>query len=248
MKSKLMLVIFAVCFSLFLFLGIRSSQLLFSDGEVDVLPFQPTAGLVQEGETEPTQVDPFSLIILVDDMNALNPLLEGVWLSRAGDGSGSRLFFPIFPSQAEDGVQRDLNLRGAFWFEELGKPSKQFQAILTDRNLLWHQIIFLDYTSLAEIGQILKEIKPEYQPLNSIGLAGLAYSVENRLSVQTNQALFIQQLCDQLPLPPQNELMQRFLEGFAGHIIVSGTTPINFFQNWAETSYCYFPTLTLPEY
>jgi hypothetical protein len=101
--------------------------------------------------------------------------------------------------------------------------------------------------SLAETGQILKEINPEYHPLNSIGLAGLAYSVENRLNVQINQALFIQQLCDQLPLPSQNELMQRFLEGFAGHIIVSGTTPIYFYQNWAETSYCYFPTLTLPE-
>jgi hypothetical protein len=186
------------------------------------------------------------LIILVDDLSNLNPLLEGVWLSRAGDGPGSRLFFPIFPSQAEDGVQRDLNLRGAFWFEEPGQPSDQFKTILSDRNLNWHQMLFLDYTSLSDMGQILKEISPEYHPLNSIGLAGLSYSIENRLATQGNQALFIKELCDQLPLPSQNELMQRFLEGFAGHIALSGTRPLVFYQSWQDTAYCYFPTMTLP--
>ena len=247
MKSKLLLVIFAVCFSLFLFLGIRSSQLLFSDGRDPAQRFLPTSGpvLIQEEPSEPLPVDPFTLIILVDDLSTPNPLLEGVWLSRVGDGSGSRLFFPIFPSQAEDGVQRDLNLRGAFWFEEPGQPSSQFKTILFDRNLNWHQLLFLDYTSLDEMGQILKEISPEYHPLNSIGLAGLSYTVENRLVTQNNQALFILELCNQLPLPSQNELMQRFLEGFAGHISLTGTTPLAFYQGWQETAHCYFPTMIL---
>jgi len=248
MKSKLLLVIFGICFSLFLFLGIRSSQLLFSDGQMPGKNSRVTAGpggLLLEA-SQPQPADPFTLIILVDDLSSLNPLLEGVWLSRSGDGGGSRLFFPIFPSQAEDGAQRDLNLRGAFWLEEPGQPSTQFATILTDRNLVWHQTLFLDFNSLTEIGQILKELKPDFLPLNSIGLAGLSYTVENRLTTQTNQAIFIQQLCKQLPLPSQNELMQRFLEGFAGHIAVSGTTPLIFYQNWAETAYCYFPTLSLP--
>ena len=248
MKSKLLLVIFAICFSLFLFLGIRSSQLLFSTEDNLGELYQPTSGpvLLQEEVSQPVSSDPFTLIILVDDLNALNPLLDGVWLSRAGDGSGSRLFFPIFPSQSEDGIQRDLNLRGAFWFEETGQVSGQFQTILTDRNLVWHQVLYLDYQSLAEICLILKEINPEFQSLNSIGLAGLSYSVENRLNTQSNQALFIQNLCDQLPLPAQNELMQRFLEGFAGHIIIGKTTPLIFYQSWSDTMFCYFPTLTLP--
>jgi len=248
MKSKLLLVIFAICFSLFLFLGIRSSQLLFSSENNPGDQIQPTSGLVmlQEEVSQPLGADPFTLIILTDDLNALNPLLEGVWLSRDGDGSGSRLFFPIFPSQADDGVQRDLNLRGAFWFEETGQISGQFQTILTDRNLVWHQILYLDYHSLEEMGLILKELNSDFQPLNSIGLAGLSYSVENRLVTRSNQALFIQDLCEQLPLPPQNELMQRFLEGFAGHIIVSETSPLVFYQSWSDTVYCYFPTITLP--
>jgi hypothetical protein len=248
MKSKLLLVVFAVCFSLFLFLGIRSSQLLFSNDDNPGESYQPNSGpvLLQEEISQPILSDPFTLIVLVDDLNALNPLLEGVWLSRAGDGSGSRLFFPIFPSQSEDGVQRDLNLRGSFWFEEIGQVSGQFQTILTDRNLVWHQVLYLDYQSLAEIGLILKELNSDFQPLNSIGLAGLAYTVENRLITQSNQALFIHDLCDQLPLPNQNELMQRFLEGFAGHIIVNETTPLVFYQGWSNTMFCYFPTMTLP--
>jgi hypothetical protein len=246
MKSKLLLVIFFVCFSLFLFLGIRSSQLLFSEEDKPGIPLRPTTGVIQAEPSEPLPVDPFTLIILVDDLSNLSPLLEGVWLSRSGDGAGSRLFFPIFPSQADDGVQRDLNLRGAFWFEGSGQLSEQFKTILADRNLNWHQILFLDYTSLDDMGQILKEISPEYHPLNSIVLAGLSFSIENRLVSQTNQAWFIKELCDQLPLPSQNELMQRFLEGFAGHITLNGTTSLAFFQGWQETTYCYFPTMNLP--
>ncbi len=248
MKSKLLLVIFTVFFSLFLFLGIRSSQLLFSDGQNPAERFQSTSGqvLIREGTSAPLPIDPFTLIILVDDLSNLNPLLEGVWLSRIGDGSGSRLFFPIFPSQAEDGVQRDLNLRGAFWFEDTGQLSSQFITILTDRNLSWHQLLLVDYASLDEIGQIMKEISPEYHSLNSIGLAGLSFTVENRLVTQNNQALFILELCNQLPLSSQNELMQRFLEGFAGHILLTGTTPLAFYQNWQGTAYCYFPTMILP--
>ncbi|MCJ7718142.1 MAG: hypothetical protein MUO54_16700, partial [Anaerolineales bacterium] len=177
MKSKLMLVLFGVCFSLFLFLGIRASQAMFDDGENPALSSRPTSGpvLIQEQPAEPAPLDPFTLIILVDDLGTLNPLLEGVWLTRSGDGGFGFLFFPIFPSQAEDGVQRDLNLRGAFWLEEISRPSQQFLTILTDRNLSWHQIILLDHTALAEIGLILAEQKPEYQPLNAVGLAGLAY-------------------------------------------------------------------------
>jgi hypothetical protein len=246
MKSKLMLIIFVVCFSLFLLLGIRSSQLVFSDNEVSGKINDPTFGpvLLQEEQPQSLPTDPFTLIILTDDLNSLNPLLEGVWLSRAGDGSGSRLFFPIFPSQAVDGVQRDLNLRGAFWFDEVGQVSDQFRTILTDRNLVWHQTLFLDYQALEEMGLIIKELSPAYQSLNSIGLAGLSYTVENRQVTQINQAQFIQELCKQLPFPSQNVLLQRFLEGFAGHVIVSGTTPLVFYQSWSDTVYCYFPTMT----
>jgi len=243
-----MLILFGVCFSLFLFLGIRASQVMFSDGEKPGSRHQSTSGpvLLQEEPNQAAPLDPFTLIILVDELTSPSPLLEGVWLSRSGEGQSAKNFFPIFPSQAEDGVQRDLNLRGAFWFEEPGKPSDQFLTILTDRNLSWHQLLFLDHAALLETGSILAEINPDYQPLNTIGLAGLSYSVENRLAVQVNQASFIREICSQLPLPGQNDLMQIFLEGFAGHMEISGTTPLAFYQSWQGTSYCQFPTLTLP--
>jgi hypothetical protein len=182
----------------------------------------------------------------VDDLSALNPTLNGVWLSRSTDGGQAGLFFPIFPSQAEDGDQRDVNLRGAFWFEDNNQPSQQFQTILRDRNLVWHQVIFIDHFTLEEIERILEELNPDYKPLNSVGLAGLTYTVENRLIVQINQALFIQDLCSQLPLPAHNQLLQRFLEGFAGHLMVADSTPLAVTQAWSRVSYCLFPTLVLP--
>jgi hypothetical protein len=248
MKSKLLLVVFLVCFSLFLFLGFRASQAVFSEDGVSGQSSSSQAGpvLLQAETSQPIPADPFTLIILVDDLGALNPVLDGVWLSRSSDGGRGSLFFPIFPSQAEDGDQRDLNLRGAFWLEESRQPSQQFQSILRDRNLVWHQVILLDRYALEETGLILGEINPAYQPLNSVGLAGMTYTVENRLVVQTNQALYIQDLCSQLPLPAHNILLQRFLEGFTGHLVVVNTTPLAITQTWSGVSYCMFPTVALP--
>lgn len=156
------------------------------------------------------------------------------------------MFFPIFPSQADDGMERDLNLRGAFWLQENNQPSQQFLTILSDRNLSWHQVLMLDHAVLNEIGLIVAELNPEYKPLNSVGLAGLSFSVENRLIVQSNQALYIHDLCQMLPFPTHNDLLQRFLEGFAGHLQLSGTTPLNFTRPWGGVSYCLFPTMYLP--
>lgn len=248
MKSKLMLVLFAVCFSLFLFLGYRASQAVFSEDGIPQNASQQRAGpvLLEEEPSDPVPVDPFTLIILVDDLSAPDPLVDGVWLSRSTDEGRGRLFFPIFPSQAEDGDRRDLNLRGAFWLGDSGEPSQQFQTILRDRNLTWHRVVLLDRIALQEIGSILAEISPDYQPLNDVGLASLGYTVENRLLVQTNQALFINELCGRLPLPAHSELLQRFLEGFTGHLAVVQTTPLDITQSWSAVSYCLFPTLALP--
>lgn len=248
MKSKLMLVVFLVCFSLFLFLGFRASQAVFSEEGRPGSSAPGTSGpvLLQEGSSGAVPADPFTLIILVDDLGALNPVLDGVWLSRSSDGGRGTLFFPIFPSQADDGDQRDLNLRGAFWLEDSHQPSQAFQTILRDRNLSWHLTILLDRFALEETGQILAEYNPAYKPLNPVGLAGLGYTVENRQAVQSNQALYIHDLCAQLPLPAHNELLQRFLEGFAGHLVVVDTTPLAITQAWSGVNYCLFPTLSLP--
>ncbi len=248
MKSKPLLVLFLVCFSLFLFLGYKASQVVFSEGGPPLQGGSATSGpvLLEEQPVEAPVVDPFTLIILVDDLMALNPTLQGVWLSRSTDEGTGALFFPIFPSQADDGTQRDLNLRGAFWLEESLALSEEFQTILRDRNLSWHQVLLLDQTALLEINLILAELKPEYKPLNSVGMSGLNYSVENRILAQNNQALFIRDLCQQLPLPAHNELAQRALEGFTSHLFITGNTPVEFVSYWSDVSYCQFPTMTLP--
>jgi hypothetical protein len=248
MKSKPLLVLFLICFSLFLYIGYRASQSVFSEDRPTRPDIQITSApvLLEEQSPEVIVADPFTLVILVDDLMALNPSLQGVWLSRTTDEGRGALFFPIFPSQAEDGAQRDLNLRGAFWLEDAMTLSLEFQTILRDRNLSWHQALILDQSALAEINSIMGELSPEYQRLNSVGLSSLSYTLENRLLSQSNQALFIRDLCVQLPLSSHNELSQRVLEGFAGHLAFSGTTPINFIGSWSLVDYCLFPTMALP--
>ena len=248
MKSKLMLVLFAICFSLFLFLGIKASQVLFADPDGPGEMVQKTKGpvLLEEQGQEPAPTDPFTLIIYVDDLLRPDPLLQGVWLNRTGEGSGIKLFFPLFPSQAEDGLQRDLNLRGAFWLEDSAVPSKQFLTILRDRNLSWNQIFLVDESAMMEIGFLLQEINPESYSFQPVLISSLTYQADTRITIQGNQAVFIRDLCGLLPLPGQNELLQRFLEGFSGHITLNGTTPLEFTQSWSGGVSCLFPTLTLP--
>ena len=248
MKSKVMPVIFTVFFGLFLFLGIKASQTLFSDGEGPALITQKTRRpvLLEEQQEEPASADPFTLLIYVDDLSKPDPLLQGVWLSRSGDTQQIKLFFPLFPSQAEDGIQRDLNLRGAFWLDEPTQPSEKFLTILRDRNLSWNYILLLDQAALVEIGLILQETNPDSYQLDPAAVAGLTYGVDNRAVVQENQARYIRELCGQLPLPGQNELLQRFLEGFSGHILINSITPLEFNQSWQGDISCLFPTLYLP--
>jgi hypothetical protein len=250
MKSKLMLVLFGVCFSLFLLLGIKASQFLFSGGDQPLGKTRQTSApvLLQEGEEDPPPVNPFTLIIFVDDLTRREPLLEGVWLSRSGDELGTKLFFPVFPSQAEDGEDRDLNLKGTFWLEEPYRPSTQFMTILSDRNLTWSYTMFLDHKAALEIGYILQESNQELFPIDAAGLSAMTYSVENRLAARENQALFIRNICQQLPLPGQHELMQRFLEGFGGHLQISGMTHLEFYSDFQGRVQCFFPTLNLPVY
>ena len=247
MSSKPLKVLFLVCFSLFLFVGYRASQAVFSENPATFQGAEtPSSPLLMDEQPTSAVPDPFTLLILVDNLMALNPVLEGVWLSRSTDQGAGMLFFPIFPSQAEDGAQRDVNLKGAFWLEESQVPAEAFQTILRDRNLTWHQVLVLDQAALSEINLILDELSTNYLPLNSVGLSGLIYSVENRLLVQNNQALFIQDVCDQLPLPAHNPLAQRTLEGFTSHLVFSGTSPGQFLDAWRGTTYCLFPTMTLP--
>lgn len=247
MKSKVMLVLFTVFFGLFLFLGIKASQILFSDGEGSAPLTQKTRGpiLLEEQQEKPAPADPFTLLIYMDDLSKPEPLLQGVWLSRSGDTQQIKLFFPLFPSQAEDGIQRDLNLRGAFWLDEPAQPSEKFLTILRDRNLSWDYIFLVDQAALGEISIILQEINPDSYQFNPTTVAGLTYRVDTRVAVQENQARYIRELCGQLPLPGQNELLQRFLEGFSGHVMINAITPLEFYQSWRGEVSCLFPTLYL---
>jgi hypothetical protein len=248
-KSKLILVLFTVSFSLFLFLGIKASQILFSEGDEPGIEVQTTwISDNQEAYPEGSALaDPFTLVIYVDDLTKQEPLLQGVWLTRSGESEKIKLFFPIFPSQADDGLRRDLNLRGAFWLEDTLQPSNRFLAILSDRNLSWDQIFLLDTTMLLEVDWILHETYPETYQVDIAQINNLSFDSENRIITQQNQAVYIRDICAQLPLPNQNEILQRFLEGFSGHSVLIGNIPLAFSQSWQGNISCLFPTLTLQE-
>jgi hypothetical protein len=239
-KSKFIGIIFVFFFGVFLFLGIKTSQRLF--GDEASAPLATSDGLdVQELSHQ--SAEEFTLLIYVNDLSLPEPELEGVWLSRPGEDYGSMYFFPIFPSQALDGTRRDEILQGSFVLESGSVPGERFTKTLIDRNLSWSQVLLIDQFALLELEGILNRGSDEDQLQISPLLPSASYQVEQRTAAQTTQALIIQDLCAFLPLVDQNQIFNRMLDNFSGHMLRYSISAEDLSSLWREISWCHFPTL-----
>ncbi len=244
MKSKVVAVLFSVFFVLFLLLGIKTGQTLFGKRE--------SPPLDQGWKTTPDELeilpqDPasqtFTLIIYVDDLTIPEPSLQGVWLSRSGEAPGTKYLFPIFPSQAEDGLIRDKTLQAVFWLTPDHYPVEPFLSEIALRNLSWQRLLIVDRAVLIELGNQVNGQTGE--PILDVPglLPGTAYLPENRQQVQENQAQLIFSLCSTFRQADQGDLFIRFREGFSGHLALHGVSVEQFTSLWQRVNECAFPTL-----
>lgn len=245
MKSKVIAVLFSVFFVLFLLLGIKTSQSLFGgeDTSSSDLVWKVTPDKLEIQE-QPPSMDSFTLLIYVDDLTVQEPALQGVWLSRSGEEPQSKYFFPIFPSQAEDGVTRDEALQTAFWLDARKVPMKGFFDELSNRNLSWQRVLLVDRFLIQQLGEPLSTGADSGQVDVSGLLAGTEYQTENRLEAQKQQAQLIEKICRLIPQADQGDLYSRLGAGFSGHLVLYGTAADEFSLLWQGVSRCSFPTLS----
>jgi len=246
MKSKVIAVLFSVFFVLFLLLGIKTSQSLFGgeDASSSDLVWKVTPDELEIQE-QPPSMESFTLLIFVDDLTVQEPVLQGVWLSRSGEEPQSKYFFPIFPSQAEDGLTRDEALKTAFWLDARKVPMKGFFDELSNRNLSWQRVLLVDRFLIQQLREPLSTGADHGQVDVSGLLSGTEYQPENRLAVQIQQAQLIDKVCRLISQADQGDLSSRLGEGFSGHLVLYGTAADEFSLLWQGVSRCSFPTLSL---
>ncbi|MFO7943016.1 MAG: hypothetical protein R6U51_01745 [Anaerolineales bacterium] len=236
---------FVICFSLFTVLGVESAQSLFSDPPDTISDSDP---LVEESLDPDTGEEPFLLLIQVDELEGEAAVLESVWLLGYGGQDGDLLFFPLLPSQAGDGKERDQDLRAAFQIQDGGRPSSGFFNLLRDRNLDWSGYLLIDQKGLESILRSLesgKGVDGALSFLDSFPAWGSAST--GRGDDRIAQARFILSTCEKAAGIDSSEFLGDMFTRYANHLILEGTSLPDLNQIWEPIvggdGACQFPTL-----
>lgn len=248
MKLKLAPVIFAVFFILFLILGVETGESIFSKfwGSNDA---SASASLTEVGRKEDVQ-EPFLLLIQVDELTRDDPSLEGVWLLSYGNSREALLFFPLMPSQADDGVSRDQALRQAFHVEGQGEVSSDFFDLLGKRNLAWSGYLVLDKHALSGVIGSMGGVRIEntlFSPAETYTLWG--DSPEARMETRAVQSQFISGICERMAVLDGGVSLRHRFDQLQDHLYLEDMSLETLVQIWAplvsggDVS-CQFPTIS----
>lgn len=245
MKIKVAPFMFVICFSLFMVLGVESAQSLFSDPPDTISDSDP---LEEESLDPDTGEEPFLLLIQVDDLQGEASVLESVWLLGYGGQDGDLLFFPLLPSQAGDGKERDQDLKAAFQIQDGGRPPSGFFNLLKDRNLDWSGYLLIDQKGLESILRSLEsgeEVEGAQASLESFPTWGSAST--GRGDDRITQARFILNTCEKAAGINSSNFLEDMFTRYANHLILEGMSLSALNQIWEPIvggdGVCQFPTL-----
>jgi hypothetical protein len=244
MKLKIAPIFFVIFFVFFLVLGMETGQSLLSgrEGSAAISDLGPPE---EEGSDQDAGGAPFVLLIQVDDMQKEPPHLESVWLMGFGDQSDPLLFFPLLPSQADDGPERDQALREAFAIKEGVQPSSPFFKLLVERNLDWSGYLVMDKSALAAVVSVIERGKVEE---SGSMVPAWGPGVLNREDARAAQSDFILDICTgTAEMASPDEFLDLF-EVFPDRLVLEGLSPATLRQIWGVSSQhefggCQFPTL-----
>jgi len=245
MKIKVAPFMFVIFFSLFTVLGVESAQSLFSDPPDTISASDP---LGEESLDPDTGEEPFLLLIQVDELEGEAAVLESVWLVGYGGQDGDLLFFPLLPSQAGDGKERDQDLKAAFQVQAGGRPPSGFFNLLRDRNLDWSGYLLIDQKGLESISRTLE---------GGEGVDGAPSSLETfpawgsastgRRDDRIAQARFILSTCEKAAGLNSSDFLGDMFTRYANHLILEGMSLSAMDQIWEPIvggdGVCQFPTL-----
>ncbi len=177
-----------IAFLAFLFTGMKVGE--------KILAHPASASQGKTSTTFPDQEDKFLLVIQVEDLSTKKPYLEGVWLINFQSQKPAFGFFPLLPSQADNGMERDQELASAFSLNAENQPASKFFKILSNRNVSWQGYMIIDQWATIEIIDFLGGIDLGEGLQSGIQVIGGMHSrSQNRLLAQHDQANLLQGAC-----------------------------------------------------
>ena len=248
-KFKLAPLFFIVFFGLFMFLGVETGESMFASDESSPQTIVSERKEV-ESQAQTDEEEPFILLIQVDDLTRLEPQLQGVWLMSSGEGLDHLLFFPLLPSQAEDGAERDRSLQSSFRLVDANQPDPRFFEQLSARNLAWSGYLLVDKAALHGLWGALGEVQTRADSDATDELiSGWDGSLDRRDQIRREQAQFISAVCHGVSrLDPGQSLLGLF-DDLSGHLYLEGLASLRLNQIWQPIIQgghggCQFPTLS----
>jgi hypothetical protein len=176
-KSKLLLIILFLVFSVLGFIVISKAEKLFSANDAP----QP---VYQSINTHQTNL----LFIHLDDLQKEQPQLISVWvLFSLSSDTNSLAFKSIYPSVSNENLTGNLISSFSLDLERL--PSAEFLAQLEKLNFDWDGIVIMDQSTIASLGNVL--VPEQYEITQSM-------MISNGKAPQTviyEEQLFTEAIC-----------------------------------------------------
>lgn len=100
-----------------------------------------------------------SLFVLVDDLSAEHPTLQGIWLAARSEGSGQINWMPIYPAPLDESVSEYSQPHVAFYL-----PSSDFEDVnalppMRHEAAWWDDVFWMDNATLG-LAQALSGAEP----------------------------------------------------------------------------------------
>ena len=126
------------------------------------------------------------VLLLVDQIAAQQPGLEGIWLLISLPHNSTLTIVPVFPDQD----QQVNPLAETFAMTEYNQPSADFLNLLTER-ILWDDFLVIDREGIAFVMDAIEAAAPDSQG----ALPDIALAAGTRLTLEAQISLW-QSMCD----------------------------------------------------
>jgi hypothetical protein len=128
------------------------------------------------------------VLLLVDQISAEQPGLEGIWLLISLPQNSMLTIVPVYPGQ-----DQQLNqLAETFAMTEKNQPGPEFLDLLTE-HILWHDFLVIDREGIALVMDAFEADAPGGQ----VNLPETASTASPRLTLEAQISLW-QSMCDTL--------------------------------------------------
>ena len=174
-----------------------------------------------------------TLVVLVNDLGAEDPSLQGIWKIITGENLPEWTIAPLYPAMLKGAPARDESLARAFSLGENGSLDGEFVVLLEELPLEWNNIVILDQFALERLIDLSGGVRVGQGKLDGAqAVAQIPEFSQNSRNSRELQAILIQDICRRSIALFRDFEPGRVLEDLSGHFITDHSV-----TSWGVTWY-----------